>query len=450
MVRDISRENGKEAELIMEGSSIEIDRRVLEHIKNPMIHLIRNAIDHGIERPHDRELVHKSRIGRITINIIPKEGNKIELIIADDGAGINLDVVMAAALKLGILSYEASQRMGKQEVLNLIFESGMSTSQILTDMSGRGLGLAIVMEKVEKLGGTVFVELPVSGGTCFRITLPTSLATFRGLLVGVSDRQFVLPLHNVERVARISKELVKTIENRDTIKMSDQTLSLVGLSDTLELSKGKATKHKQTDYLSVVVLTHAGRHIAFYVDEVLGDQEVLVKNLGPQLTRVRNVSSATVLGAGKVVPILNIPDLFKSALKTHSSPKVAVEEQTLQRASLLVAEDSITSRALLKNILESAGYDVTTAVDGIDALTTLRAGKFDLLVSDVEMPRMDGFDLTAKIRADKKFSELPVVLVTALGSREHKERGIDVGANAYIVKRSFDQSNLLDVIRRLL
>jgi len=202
--------------------------------------------------------------------------------------------------------------------------------------------------------------------------------------------------------------------------------------------------------LQIVVLTSAGKRIAFSVDAILGDQEVLVRGLGPQLLRVRNITGATVLGAGQVVPILNPSDLFKSALKIVPVQARQTAPTTARRQSILVVEDSITSRALIKNILESAGYFVTGAVDGVDAITTLRTGQFDLVVSDVEMPRMDGFMLTGQIRADKRLNELPVILVTALDSREHKERGIEVGANAYLVKSSFEQRNLLDAVKRLI
>jgi two-component system chemotaxis sensor kinase CheA len=202
-----------------------------------------------------------------------------------------------------------------------------------------------------------------------------------------------------------------------------------------------------------VVLGVAGKRVAFWVDEILDEREVLVKSLGPQLSRVRNIAGATVLGTGNVAPILNVHDLMKSAVKAAAAPSrvaAATEEVQTKRKSILVAEDSITARTLVKNILETAGYQVKTAVDGLDALTALRTEAFDLVVSDVDMPRMSGFDLAAKIRSDKKLSELPVVLVTALESREDRERGIDVGANAYIVKSRFDQSNLLEVIRRLI
>jgi two-component system chemotaxis sensor kinase CheA len=203
--------------------------------------------------------------------------------------------------------------------------------------------------------------------------------------------------------------------------------------------------------LQIVVLGSAERRVAFLVEDVLGEQEVLTKPLGRQLSRVRNVAGATVLGTGRVVPVLNVPDLLKSAVKITAAPvKRAAEAVMEKQKPVLVVEDSITARTLLKNILESAGYDVSTAVDGVEAFTALKTKEFELVVSDVDMPRMNGFALTAKIRQDKKLSELPVVLVTALESREDREQGIDAGANAYIVKSSFDQSNLLEVIRRLI
>lgn len=449
LVRDLARDSGKEVELKLEGAVIEVDRRILEQMKDPLIHLVRNAIDHGIESPNERVRRGKTRQGRLSLVITPRDANQVELLLRDDGAGIDLDRVKDAALKLGLLTPESSARLGRQDLLALAFESGLSTSAILTDISGRGLGLAIVREKVEKLGGSVAIELPEGVGTAFRIVLPTTLANFRGLVVALGERQFVLPSRSVERVARVPLASVKTVENREAIELAGEALALARLSEVLGLPMPSSSTVAK--YLSVAVLVNAGKRIAFVVDAVLGDQEVLVKGLGPQLRRVRNIAGATVLGAGVLVPILSVPDLFKSALRVGPLVQATTTPGTIAaRQSVLVVEDSITSRALLKNILESSGYAVSTAVDGVDALTMLHTGRFDLVVSDVEMPRMDGFELTARIRQDKKLADLPLVLVTALDSREHKERGIEVGANAYIVKSSFDQSNLLEVIRRLI
>jgi two-component system chemotaxis sensor kinase CheA len=453
LVRDLSREQGKEVELMIRGGEVEMDKRILEEMKDALIHLVRNCIDHGVEKPELRAQQNKLLCATITLAVSRLDGNQVEILVSDDGAGINLVKVKEAALKHGLISAAAAGQLSDQQALALIFQSEVSTSPIITEISGRGLGLAIVREKTEKLGGRVSVETHLHAGTTFRIILPLTLATFRGILVRGADQIFVLPITHVERVARIKAEAIKTVENRETIALNGCAVSLARLAGVLELPRaGKQTP--ASEFLSVVVLGAADERIAFVVDEVLHEEEVLVKSLAKPLSRVRNISGATILGSGKVVPILNVTDLMKSARKTGLAPPTAeagvVEAKAeTKRKRILVAEDSITSRMLLKNILESAGHEVKTVVDGVEALTELRTNDFDLVVSDIEMPRMSGFDLTAHIRSDRKLADKPVVLVTALASREDRERGIDVGANAYIVKSSFDQSNLLEAIRRL-
>ncbi|MDP3873898.1 MAG: response regulator [Methyloversatilis sp.] len=443
LARDLAREQGKEVELVLRGGDIELDRRILENLKDPLIHLLRNAIDHGIETPAARRAGGKPALGTVTLAVSQPDSGKIELVVGDDGAGIDGPQVAAAARKLG-LAVDCDV-----ETLSLVFQSGLSTSPIITDVSGRGLGLAIVREKVERLGGSVAIESKPCAGTLFRLVLPMALATFRGVLVRVGEYLCAIPAVGIERVARVASQDIRTVENRDAVLMGDRLVSLVSLGDVLEMPPTAANDKRPVR--PVVVLGRDEARVAFRVDEIVGEQEILVKPLGPQLARVRNVAGASMLGTGQVVPVLNVADLLKSAARDIAPRRAAapVELAPGTKRSVLVAEDSITSRSLLKNILESAGYAVTTAVDGMDAYTTLRSAHFDVLVSDVEMPRMDGFDLTARVRADKQLAELPVVLVTALESREHRERGIDVGANAYIVKSSFDQSNLLEVVRRL-
>jgi Chemotaxis protein histidine kinase and related kinases len=449
LTRELAREQGKELELVIRGGEIEIDRRILEEMKDALMHLLRNCVDHGIEGPAVREHKGKPPHGTLTIAVSHKDSSKVEILLADDGAGIDVGKVKAAAGRLGLVSTDELDKLDEREILALIFRSGFSTSPIITDISGRGLGLAIVREKVDRLGGTIAVETRPDAGTTVRIVLPLTLATFRGVLVRAGDQLFIIPAASVERVTRVANTDIRTVENRETIPLDGRTVSLVWLSDVLELPRAKG---ESADNAQAVVLGLGVDRIAFRVDAVLGEQEVLVKGLGRQLARVRNVAGASVLGTGQVVPVLNVPDLMRSATNPASLHAALASEKTAEAAmqSILVVEDSITSRALLKNILEAAGYNVTTAVDGVDAYTTLKTGAFDLIVSDVEMPRMDGFDLTARVRADKQLSGLPVVLVTALESREHRERGIDAGANAYIVKSSFDQSNLLEVVRRLI
>ncbi len=450
MVRDISRDQEKNVDLLIRGSTIEVDRRILEELKDPFIHLIRNCIDHGIEKPDVRKKIKKSSVATISIGVSELSGNKVEIIISDDGGGIDLERVTQVAVKKGIIKKEEAGRLSEQEKLALIFQSDVSTSPIITEMSGRGLGMAIVREKIEKLGGMITLETELHVGTTFRITLPVTLATFRGILVQAGEQMYVVPTSSVERVVRVEKNDIKTVENRETIKVDDQVLSFVQLADILRL--GNTRGRRNFEFINALILEVADRKISFGVDRVINEQEVLVKDLGRQLTRVPNVAGATILGSGKVVTILNVSDLMKSAIRLaiDSTKATLTEEGTVKTKSILIAEDSITSRTLLKNILESAGYKVRTTVDGVDAYTALKSDNYDLVVSDIEMPRMNGFELVSKIRGDKDVAELPVVLVTALESKEDREKGIDVGANAYIVKRSFDQSNLLDVIQKLI
>jgi two-component system chemotaxis sensor kinase CheA len=448
-VRDLSRDQGKDIELVISGGEIEIDRRILEEMRVVFIHLLRNAIDHGIEKPEVRLRNKKLPRGKITIMVTSMEGNKVDILLSDDGNGMDMQALKDVSIKRGIVSSEDAEKLTDQDILTIVFQSGVSTSPIITELSGRGLGLAIVREKIEKLGGQIVLETHRHTGTSFRMTLPLTLVTFRGLLVSVAEREFIIPTTNVEKVVRVKHEEIKTVENRDTLSLNGMTIPLLRLADVLELTE----KNGDRTMMTVLVLESQGKRIGFIVNEVLNEQEVLIKPLSQPLSRVRNIAGATILGSGKVAPVLNISDLMKSSARAAVyGPKPGRSEakgEVIQK-SVLVVEDSITSRMLLKNILETSGYLVVTAVDGIDAMTLLKSEKFDIVVSDVDMPRMNGFNLTEKIRGDKKLSELPVVLVTALESREDKERGIDVGANAYIVKSSFDQSNLLGIIKRLI
>jgi two-component system chemotaxis sensor kinase CheA len=449
MVRDISRELDKEVDLVLTGGEIEIDKRILERMKDPLIHLVRNGIDHGIEPLELRRTRDKKPAGTITLSVSPAEGNRVQILVSDDGAGIDTAKLREAAVQHGILSRTEAEALDDPAALALMFKSGLSTRTRVTDLSGRGLGMAIVQEAVEGLGGAITFSTSQGKGTTFRVSLPLTLATFHGLLFQEYGRVLVVPVSNVERVLRIRKEEVRTVENRETIRVDGAPLALVRLGAALGLASSRNTSADRS-LLSVMVLSSGPQRMAFSVDQLLHQQEILLKGLGRQLARVRNIAGATVLGSGQVVPVLNVADLFKSAVGTGLTITVPqAPEAKARRKSILVVEDSITSRMLLKNILASAGFEVCTVIDGVEAWTTLKERPFDAVVSDIEMPRMDGFALTARIRGDGKLAELPVVLVTSRGSPSDRERGIEVGANAYIVKSSFEQSNLLEAIRRL-
>jgi len=450
LVRDLARTQEKDIALHLHGREVEIDKRILQEMKDPLIHLVRNAIDHGIEKPAARAAAGRPAAANLTLSVSQLDGSKVEIRVTDDGAGIDVESVKNSAVRSGALSAEEARALhDPAAALALIFDSGVSTSPIITEISGRGLGMAIVREKVDKLGGQIAIETARGQGTTFRIVLPVTLATFKGILVSAGGQSFVLPTAKIERIKRCRLDEIRTVENRETVLFDGQAIALARLDEVLGLPPRPAAG----EFLEVVVLGAIERRIGFAVDAVLSEHEVLVKIIGKPLLRVRNVAGATILASGTPAVILNTADLLKSAVRAASAPRLsrtATTEPAARAREILVADDSVTSRMLLKNILESAGYRVTTATDGLDALTTLKARDFDLLVSDVEMPRMDGFDLTAKVRADKKLGELPVILVTALGSREHRERGIDVGASAYIVKGSFDQSDLLAIMQKLL
>lgn len=450
-VRDLSRDTGKDTEFILQGEEIRIDKRVLEEMKDPLLHLLRNAVDHGIELPELRQKAGKTARATVKLAVSAVEGNQVELRVSDDGAGIDVTAVKGKAVQRGLLSVEAAQQMTDSAAMMLIFEPELSTSRRVTEVSGRGLGLAIVREKTEALGGHLAVDSKPGVGTDIRITLPLTLATFRGVLIEADQRTFVIPTERIERVIRFRAEDVETVEGRETLPHAGRALALVRLADLLRLPRNQA-RPVAGDAQPALILGAGEQRVAFAVDAVLDEREVLVKTLKRPLLRVKHISGATVLGSGTVAPILSVPDLLKSARNGGAPRPVATAVRAQPAAAarrLLVAEDSITSRMLLKGILEAAGYFVKTAVDGMEAFAMLRAEPFDLVVSDVEMPRMNGFDLVSRIRADRSLGETPVILVTALESREDRERGIDAGASAYLVKGSLDQSNLLEAVQRL-
>jgi len=450
MVRELGRSQGKEIDLELKGAEIEIDRRILEELKDPLVHLLRNCVDHGVEKPEERRMLNKPERGRIFLHIDQIEGGKVEITLGDDGHGIDPDMVRNSAVKRGLISAEDAARLTEKEAQGLIFHSGMSTASSLSQLSGRGLGMAIFLERVEKLGGQLdFASIPGKGSS-FTVCLPLSLATFRGTLVQVAGQPFLAPSSHLVAVLHVNVATIRSVENKATITYDGEPLSLVGLADTLQLKKPGI--RKESNKIQVMVLGTSNRRIGFEVDEVLAEQEVLFKELGKQLLRVKNIAGATILGTGQVVPILNVHDLLKSAVGTvgerFASARAKQEEQ--KPKTILVVEDSITSRTLLKSILEAAGYVVTTAVDGVDGYTKLKMNPIDLVLSDVEMPRMNGFELTQKIRTDEALANIPLILCTSLATDQDRERGIQVGANAYIVKSNFDQSNLLQVIEKLI
>ena len=449
MARDIARDLGKEVDVELVRADTEMDKRILDILKDPVLHIIRNCIDHGIEPPDEREARNKPRRGLIRLTTSPIDSSKIELLIEDDGAGIDIERLRSAALKNGALSPEAIAALDAEQSLGLIFQSGVSTSGIITDLSGRGLGMAIARDTIEEVGGTVAVSSQPGTGTAFRIVLPVSHTTLRCVVFKLEGQTFMAPATNVEQVCRVPLSGIANVAGGRTIALDGVPVPLCRLSDVLRIPIRPVPPPA---CLQLIIMVAAGTRIACQVDEILFEQETLVKPLGPQLAHVRHISGAAILGTGDAVPILNVREILQTAQETRtlSSDSALPDADAVKRDRILVVEDSITSRMLIKNILEAVDYQVTVAVDGMEALRILKEITVDLVISDVEMPHMDGISLTEHLRKNPQTAELPVILVTSLESREDRERGVSAGANAYIVKRTFDQGNLLDTVQRLI
>jgi two-component system, chemotaxis family, sensor kinase CheA len=449
MVRDLAREQGKEVNLQMEGADTDVDRQLLDMMKDPLTHLLRNAVDHGIEPPDVREAAGKPRAGTIRLRAAQR-GNTIVLTVSDDGAGINLKVVKKAALARGLLTLQETEGMKDNDVFNLIYRSGLSTHQKVTEISGRGIGLDVVRKNLERLQGVVDLETALGRGCTFTLTMPLTLATSHVLMMGTAGQIVSIPTTTVVRILQMKVEEIGSIEGKPAIRVSGRPLSLFSLARVLELPESEAL-FTTGQKITIVVVGVAEKKMAFRIDDVYGTQEVVIKGMGRQFSRVRNVSGAAILGDGRVVMILNVADLVKSAQKgagTTASIPVQVKEVTRRR--VLVVDDSITTRTLEKNILENAGYDVIVAADGEEAWATLQSEPVDGIVADINMPRMDGFALTRKIKGHEKLKDRPVVLVTSLETPQDKIRGMEAGADAYIIKGTFDQKDLLAVMERLI
>jgi two-component system chemotaxis sensor kinase CheA len=467
MVRDVTRELNKEVELVIEGGETEVDKQVLEQLRSPLTHMVRNCVDHGMEDPDAREAAGKRREGRVVLRAGQRAADLVIEVI-DDGAGIDVEKVKAKAIEKGVITAENAEGMTEREALWLIFRSGFSTKQEVTDLSGRGVGMDVVREHIERLHGMIDVESTLGEGSKFTLSVPLSVATTRCLLVQAGGQTFGIPITNVERIVRLSAEDIGHTEGREAIRIDERPMALLRLAGVLGLPAGETDGASQP----AIILGSADRRAAFLVDGLLGAQEIATKTLPKPLVRVRHIAAATIVGTGEIVPILNVLDLLKASAKggvpavaprkaaapakqeEAAAPKkgaaAAAKAEAKGKQSILVVDDSVTIRTFEKALLEAAGYDVTAASDGLEAWNLLQSKRCDLVVSDVEMPNMTGFELTEKVRGDQKLKDMPLVLVTTLSSDEDRKRGIDAGADAYVIKGSAEQDHLLDTVRRLI
>lgn len=450
MVRDLARQQGKQVELIIEGDETPADKRILEGMKDPLMHILRNAIDHGIESPAERQRLGKPALATIRLRAA-QTPTHITIEVSDDGRGLNLEQIKHTALKRGLLREEDLAVMTPQQIQSLIFAPGFSTAPLVTEISGRGVGLDVVQTNVEKLKGTVQVESVPGRGCTIQMQLALTLATAHVLIVQVQESLFAIPVEFVRTACLVKPEEIFTLESRDTILHAEQPLSIAHLSDLLELPAAAAGSRNQQRQLACIVLQAGQEQLGVIVDALVDEQDVVIKPQSQLLKRVRNVAGATILGTGEVCTVLNPTDLIKSVRRRAVSISPALTSYTAPvKQAVLLVEDSIATRTQEKRILEGAGYEVVTAIDGLDGFTKLQSRSFDAVISDVQMPNLDGLGLAARIRQHKEFNEIPIILVTSLASDEDKQRGAEAGASAYITKGSFNQEVLLETLHRLI
>ena len=448
-VRDLARSFNKQVELVLEGGETELDKKVLESINDPLVHIMRNAIDHGIETPDERDGRGKPPVGTIRVSA-RQEGDHIVIEVADDGAGIDTAAVRASAVRKGYLSEAEAAAMSEREAMLFIFERGFSTSPIITEISGRGVGMDVVHEYiVERLRGDLNVFSTPGEGTTFRLVIPLTMAAIRAVMVRVGKRVCAMPTSSIEETVLVERDDVVHVENREAIRRGHRTIPLVTLADVL----GVDGDGGQTARFPVVVIGSSGHRMGFVTDEVIEERQIVIKPLGDHLRAIDNVAGVTVFGAGEIVPILNVPDLMANARAGGRKRAEDGVEQLTPPAerTVLICEDSFTTRELERSIFEAAGYRVEAVSDGAQGLELLRRGlDVHAVVTDVQMPEMTGFELTRAIKSDPELSAVPVVIVTSLEREEEKAEGIAAGADAYITKSVFNQDTLLDTVDRLM
>jgi two-component system, chemotaxis family, sensor kinase CheA len=454
IVRDLGRQQSKQVELIIEGGETTADKRILEEIKDSLMHMVRNAIDHGIETPAEREKLGKRAIATIWLRGY-RTATNIVIELADDGRGLDIEKIKQTAVKRGLYTPEELAIMTPSQIYPLILASGFSTRTFITEISGRGIGLDVVRTTIERLQGNIQIESTPGQGCTFRIQLNTTLGIINVVLLEVEGIVHALPVEFVQKTLLIFQEQIYISENQATIDLDGQTVSVANLANLLELSNSPAytysAKEQQNSRLRSCILLKVGEEqFALFVDRLLYTQEIVIKPQSQLLKRVRNVMGATILGSGEVCMILNPPDLLKSLQQQNTSVVSIKPRRIIQRKPvILLVEDSIPVRTQEKRLLEKAGYEVAIAVDGLDGYNKLKTRDFDAVISDVEMPNLDGLSLTAKIRQHEEYKALPIILVTTLATDEDIARGSEAGANAYIIKSNFNQDALLEILGRL-
>ena len=445
-VRDLARSFRKEIDLTIRGRETEVDKRIIEQISEPLIHLIRNAVDHGIEAPETRERSGKPPAGQLILSA-EQQGNRILITLKDDGRGIDLQALRETAVSRGLASAGDVERWKPEQLLDLIFQPGFSTRSSATDVSGRGVGMDVVKSVVERLGGTVRVQSELERGTSITLNLPLSLALLRVVLLEAGEELFALPTAAVRRIIQVGAADIGQLQQGPVAEVDGETVPLTRLSSMLQVPASPATMRQ-----TAIVAEGSDGRFGILVEAVHEEQELVFKELRGPLRNQKTFTGAALLGNGDIVPILDVNALFELASR---APAVDAAPMMPRRGAprisrVLVVDDSLVAGELQKNILVAGGYESEIACDGVEALEILRRKDWDLVVADVDMPRMSGFDLTERIRGDEQFRDIPVIIVTSRDSVDDRRRGFEAGADAYVLKREFDQAQLLETVRRLI
>jgi len=445
LVREIARSVGKSVQCTVSGGEIELDRQMVDRLSDPVIHLIRNALDHGIELPSEREALGKPSQGQVQLSA-HQDGNWVVIVIRDDGAGLPLDKIRAKAIAKGLFSEEEAAELEEKTLIDLIFRPGFSTNAIVTDLSGRGVGMDVVHKTiVEDLQGVIDVSSS-SSGTLFSLKLPLSLAIMRVLICAVSGVNVGFTAQYVFNLLRVQRGDLIQVAHKQAVIVGNEFIPIISLARLLAL---KAEPEQRT-LLLVVLKTH-NQKLAVEIDALVDEQDHVIKPMPAHLTNLTLATGMVMTGNSELVSLLNVPQLMRMATQLRLEKDMESNKSPLKvDAHILVVDDSLNTREIEKDVLEAHGYRVTTAEDGVDGWNKANREVFDAILTDVEMPGMDGFSLTKRLRQEDKFQHTPIIIVTSREKEEDKRRGIEVGADAYIVKGDFEQSNLISTLRNLL
>lgn len=451
MVRDLSRELKKSIDLVIIGEETELDKSIVEEIGDPLIHIIRNSCDHGVESPEDRKALGKPEIGRVDLKAY-NEGNHIVIEITDDGKGLDAEMLKLKAIEKGLISEKEADSMADKEAFGIIFKPGFSTAKTISNVSGRGVGMDVVKTNVEKLNGIIEIDSEKGVGTTFKLKIPLTLAIIQALLVGAQEEYYAIPLSSVIETVRIGQDEIYSVDGKSVLRLRDEVLSLVRLADIFGVDSVLETASE----VYVVIIALAEQKIGVIVDYLIGQEEVVIKSLGYYLKSTRGIAGATVRGDGKITLIVDVAAMMDMAKEVKVSINAAMEEAQSSKAKsapsdyiVLAIDDSNTDRAIMKKCLKTLGVTVLEASNGLEGLEIVKNSDkpLDAVLVDIEMPKMDGYTFAAEVRKYNKFKNLPLIAVTSRTSKTDRMRGVESGMTEYITK-PYTPEYLVNVVKR--